>query len=69
MSGLGYRQFAPYFAGEQSLAQVAERIKFETHRYVRHQQNWFQPDDPRIIWLPASAPDLLEQAMARMNKA
>ncbi len=61
MSGLGYRQFAPYLAGEQTLAEVAERIKFETHRFVRHQQNWFQPDDARIIWLPAAAPDLLEQ--------
>lgn len=64
MSGLGYRQFAPYFAGEQSLAQVAERIKFETHRFVRHQKNWFQPDDPRIIWLPAAAPDLWAQTTA-----
>ncbi|MCA9981643.1 MAG: tRNA (adenosine(37)-N6)-dimethylallyltransferase MiaA [Anaerolineales bacterium] len=64
MSGLGYRQFAPYFAGEQSLAQVAERIKFETHRFVRHQKNWFQADDPRIMWLSAAAPDLWAQTTA-----
>lgn len=68
MSGLGYRQFAPYLAGEQSLADVVERIKFETHRFVRRQKNWFQPDDARIIWLPAAAPDLLDKASALVEQ-
>ncbi len=62
MSGLGYRQFAPYFAGESTLEEAVERIKFETHRFVRHQNNWFQPDDETINWTNAAADDLLTTA-------
>ncbi len=51
MSGLGYRQLWPYLDGEYSLPEATERIKFETHRFVRQQYNWFKPDDPRIHWL------------------
>ncbi len=50
MSGLGYRQLWAYLDGEMSLAEAVERIKFETHRFARHQANWFQADDPAITW-------------------
>jgi tRNA dimethylallyltransferase len=50
MSGLGYRQLWSYLEGEMSQAEAVERIKFETHRFARHQANWFQQDDPAISW-------------------
>jgi tRNA dimethylallyltransferase len=50
MSGLGYRQLWAYLHGEMSLAEAIERIKFETHRFARHQANWFREDDPTISW-------------------
>lgn len=50
MSGLGYRQLWAYLDGELSLAEAVERIKFETHRFARHQANWFSKDDPTITW-------------------
>ncbi len=50
MSGLGYRQLWAYLDGEMTLPEAVERIKFETHRFVRHQNNWFKPTDPRINW-------------------
>ncbi len=50
MSGLGYRQLWAYLDGEMGLDEAVERIKFETHRFARHQANWFQPDDPAITW-------------------
>ncbi|MCB8981959.1 MAG: tRNA (adenosine(37)-N6)-dimethylallyltransferase MiaA [Ardenticatenaceae bacterium] len=50
MSGLGYRQLWAYLDGEMSLAEAVERIKFETHRFARHQANWFQESDPAITW-------------------
>jgi tRNA dimethylallyltransferase len=53
MSGVGYGQFAPYLVGEASLPEVAGEIKRATRRFVRHQSNWFRPDDPRIHWLDA----------------
>ncbi len=50
MSSLGYGEFEPYFAGEASLDEVVQDIKHETHRFVRHQYNWFPADDPDIHW-------------------
>jgi tRNA A37 N6-isopentenylltransferase MiaA len=29
---------------------ATQQIKFETHRFVRHQYNWFQLKDSRIKW-------------------
>jgi tRNA dimethylallyltransferase len=50
MSGLGYRQLWAYMDGEMNLEEAVERIKFETHRFARHQANWFSQDDPAITW-------------------
>ena len=55
MSGVGYGQFGPYLAGQATLADVIQAIKRATRRFVRHQRNWFRPDDPRIHWLDAAA--------------
>jgi tRNA dimethylallyltransferase len=60
MSGVGYGQFAPFLAGEATLADVVREIKRATRRFVRHQGNWFRPDDPRIRWLDV-AHDLTDQ--------
>jgi tRNA dimethylallyltransferase len=50
MSGLGYAQFRPYFAGEATLEEVVAEIKSATHSFIRHQYNWFPLDDPAIHW-------------------
>lgn len=50
MSGLGYRQLWAYVAGEMTLEEAIERIKFETHRFSRQQNNWFRRDDASICW-------------------
>jgi tRNA dimethylallyltransferase len=42
MSGIGYAEVATYLGGECSLLEAIERIKFNTHRYVRHQETWFR---------------------------
>ena len=55
MSGIGYRQICQHLAGELDLATAIEHIKTETHRFVRHQNNWFKPSDPRIHWLAFDA--------------
>jgi tRNA dimethylallyltransferase len=53
MSGVGYGQFAPYLAGEAAIEDVIADIQRSTRRFVRHQSNWFRPDDPRIHWFDA----------------
>ena len=50
MSGIGYKQIGRFLRGELALATVIQQIKFATHRFVRHQYNWFQLKDDRIRW-------------------
>jgi tRNA dimethylallyltransferase len=53
MSGLGYAQLCAYLQGEMPLDAAIAAIKHETHRFVRHQANWFKPTDPHIHWFNA----------------
>jgi len=50
MSGIGYKQIAMFLRDELTLPAAIQQIKFETHRFVRHQYNWFQLNDDRIHW-------------------
>jgi tRNA dimethylallyltransferase len=50
LSGLGYRQLLDHLAGELTMEEAVERIKFETHRFARQQHTWFRLDDPTISW-------------------
>jgi len=50
MSGMGYKQIGMFLNGELTLAAAIQQIKFETHRFVRHQYTWFQLKDDRIKW-------------------
>jgi len=42
MTGLGYREITAYLRGESNLATAAQRMKHETHRFVRHQSTSFR---------------------------
>lgn len=66
MTSLGYREITAYLRGEIDLATAAQRMKFETHRFVRHQStsfrkmrnvHWFDIDD--------TPPDAIEEFVAR----
>jgi len=50
MSGIGYKQIGMFLKGELNLEAAIQQIKFETHRFVRHQYAWFQLKDDRIHW-------------------
>ena len=50
MSAVGYKQIGMYLKGEITLGEAIQQIKFETHRFVRHQYNWFRLKDERIKW-------------------
>jgi tRNA dimethylallyltransferase len=66
MSGLGYREFQPFFAGQASLADAITRLKFDTHAFARRQPAWFRRL-PALAQLPADAPDLPERALALLS--
>jgi tRNA dimethylallyltransferase len=61
MTSLGYGEIGAYLRGETLLEEAVARLKFNTHSYIRRQQNWFRPDS-RIQWLESERPDLEEAA-------
>ena len=42
MSGVGYRQFKPYFDDGMPLAGCIQQLKWDTHAYIRRQETWFR---------------------------
>ena len=50
MSGIGYKQIGMFLRDELTLTNAIQQIKTETHRFVRHQYNWFRLKDERIRW-------------------
>jgi tRNA dimethylallyltransferase len=55
MSGLGYQQLQAHLDGELTLEKAVERIKFETHRFVRQQYTWFRLEDAAVQWFDSCA--------------
>jgi len=50
MSGIGYKQIGMFLNQEMTLPAAIQQIKFETHRFVRHQYAWFKLKDDRVRW-------------------
>ncbi len=67
MSGLGYREFQPHFAGQSSLGEAIQRLKFNTHAFARRQPNWFRRL-PAVEQIAADSDDLLDRAL-RLGKS
>jgi tRNA dimethylallyltransferase len=45
MSAIGYPEMIDFIQGRATLAEAVERMKFHTHRYVRHQFTWLKRMD------------------------
>ena len=63
MSGIGYRQVGQFLKGEMTLEEAKQKIKTETHRFIRHQYAWFRRDDEKIHWF-----DIKRQPDAEIEK-
>lgn len=50
MSGIGYKQIGMFLQGKLDLPLAVKQIKYETHRFARHQFAWFRLQDKRICW-------------------
>jgi tRNA dimethylallyltransferase len=50
MSGIGYRQVGQFLKGELTLEEATQKMKTETHRFIRHQYAWFRQEDTKINW-------------------
>ena len=67
MSGIGYKQIGMFLRGQLTLAAAIQQIKFETHRFVRHQYAWFRLKDDRIHWfdIKSQTGSEIETALAK----
>jgi tRNA dimethylallyltransferase len=50
LSGIGYRQIGQFLKGKMTLEAATQKIKTDTHRFIRHQYAWFRRDDGEIHW-------------------
>ena len=56
MRSIGYQEVIPYLRGEYDREEMITRIKFATHRYVRHQLTWLRKT-PGIEWIHSLGDD------------
>jgi tRNA dimethylallyltransferase len=63
LTALGYRQIVTYLQGECSLEEAIERIKYDTHRYARHQMTWLRRL-PGVHWFDPREPGWYERLLA-----
>ena len=63
---LGYAQVLRHLAGACTEDEAREDTVRGTRKFARRQDTWFKRD-PRIVWLPYDAPDLLDRALATLT--
>ncbi|KGM09562.1 tRNA delta(2)-isopentenylpyrophosphate transferase [Cellulomonas bogoriensis 69B4 = DSM 16987] len=65
---VGYAEVLAVLRGERDEATARSDVVTGTRRLARKQMGWFGRD-PRVHWLDAQAPDLLEQALTLVARA
>ena len=65
---VGYAEIVEHLRGETSLDEARDRIVVHTRRLARKQMGWFGRD-PRVHWLDARDPALVEEALALVAAA
>ncbi|CCH78904.1 tRNA dimethylallyltransferase [Nostocoides japonicum T1-X7] len=65
---VGYAQALAQLDGVLTADEAQEETAARTRRLVRRQESWFGAD-PRVHWLDAGRPDLLERALAAVERA
>ena len=64
---IGYKEFFPYFAGEQSLADCTEKLKQATRNYAKRQLTWFRRQN-EAVWLYLDEEDVTARACALVRE-
>jgi tRNA dimethylallyltransferase len=64
---LGYAQVLRHLDGECSEDEARAETVRATRRFARRQESWFRRD-PRVAWLDATDPRLLETALGRFRQ-
>ena len=64
---IGYKEFFPYFEGDQSLDDCVNRLKQATRNYAKRQLTWFRRQND-AHWLYIDEADPFEQATALVRQ-
>ena len=61
LNTIGYKEIIEYLQNRSTLSEAKEKIKFNTHAYIRKQDTWFRRDE-NIKWIKnkAEAKNLIE---------
>lgn len=71
---IGYKELLPYFAGEETLADGADRIRQNSRRYAKRQITWFKRYKNAIVIHPDDENgmrdfhDIVDEAIFELNK-
>ncbi|MBR4071479.1 MAG: tRNA (adenosine(37)-N6)-dimethylallyltransferase MiaA [Clostridia bacterium] len=71
---IGYKELLPYFAGEETLAEGADRIRQNSRRYAKRQITWFKRYKNAIVIHPDNENgmrdfrDIVDEAIFELNK-
>lgn len=65
MSSVWYLPFKDYFEKKRSLEEVVQKVKFETHAYIRRQIIWFKKQKD-ILWFDIREKDYKKEAEKRV---
>ena len=65
---IGYREVTAYLHGEIGLDEARERTITATRRFSRRQDSWFRKD-PRIHWIRFDDPELVDQALRKVEES
>jgi tRNA dimethylallyltransferase len=63
---LGYAQVLRHLDGELTEAQARDETVRATRRFARRQESWFRRD-PRVVWLAADDPGLVDLALSELS--
>ena len=51
ITGIGYRQFFPYFEGKISLEEALRLLKRDTRHYAKRQLTWYRKYGKKVAWV------------------
>ncbi len=71
MKGIGYREFFPYFEGNEELKDVVENIKKDTRHFAKKQITWFKKERD-VKWIDIAIygrkPERIAEYIEKMMK-
>ncbi len=63
---IGYKEFFPYFEGQATVQDCANRLKQASRNYAKRQLTWFRHQN-EAVWLYLDEDDVLQQAICHLN--